>query len=93
MARRRAVPVVMAFPGSAPDERPVGALRFADPSTAGMTRQIHTFNDPPSTAIGEQNGVRSVTGALVPWPSREGVGIDVWAEMNRKRGVYEGEDE
>lgn len=73
-------------------ERPVGALRFADPAKAGFPRQIQTFNEPHSpNSHGEQHGVRSVTGNLVDWYNREGSGVDLWAEMNRKRGTPEAE--
>jgi hypothetical protein len=75
------------------DTRPVGAVRFADPSTAEFPRHIHTFNEPHSPrSTGECSGVRSQTGEYVPWPDRR-TDANVWEAMNRKRGVFESEDD
>lgn len=83
------------------DTRPAGALRMADPSAAEFPRNIHTFNEPHSNQAArgsEQNGVRTVTGALVPYHDRRGGGPEysfgrreshdaAWSAMNKKRGV------
>lgn len=79
--------------GEEPDPKPVGSLRFADPSAAEFPRHIHTFNEPFSReGVGECHGIDSQTGALVSWDDRHTT-KDTWSEMNRKRGVFEGEDE
>jgi hypothetical protein len=91
MARRRVPSVVFGLIGVEENSRPIGSLRFADPSTAELPRHIHTFNEPHSpNSVGEQNGVRSMTGDLVPWPDRHTT--DLWAAMNRKRGVTDDGD-
>jgi hypothetical protein len=60
---------------------------FADPSKAEYPRHIHTFNDPESPrSNGEQNGIRSITGRLVPYGVRQ-YEPDPWGAMNKKRGV------
>jgi hypothetical protein len=79
--------------GEEPDPKPVGSLRFADPSAGEFPRHIHTFNDPHNKdAVGECHGIDSQTGALVSWDSRH-TDKDTWAEMNKKRGVYEEKDD
>jgi len=90
MARRRNIPVPFQMPEE--DTRPIGALRFADPSTAELPRHIHTFNEPFSpSSHGEQHGVRSTTGRLVPW--KDCYPEDTWAAMRKKRGLTEEEKE
>ena len=75
------------------DTRPVGAVRFADPSTAEFPRHIHTFNEPHSRrASGENDGIRSQTGEYVPWPDRR-TDANLWRAMNAKRGLTDEEDE
>lgn len=83
MRRRGIVTIGMA---TEEDARPAGALRFADPSTSEFPRHIHPFNEPHNPrATGEQHGVRSMTGSLVPWGDHHPG--DAWREMNAKRGV------
>lgn len=80
------------------DERPAGALEFADPATAEFPREVHTFDPPEYRSINSQSGrdmnggARSVTGRLVPYQSRQPE-QDRWAEMNKKRGVTDDEKE
>jgi len=94
MARRnRLMPATFVEPE--PDTRPTGSVLFADPSTAEFPRQIHAFNDPRgNNSHGEQNGVRTMTGRLVPWNDRqsETTGEGLWANMNRKRGVKDDDE-
>lgn len=73
---------------------PSGSLRFADPSASEFPRHIHTFNDPYSknNAFGEQRGVDSQTGDLVPWHDRH-TNRNLAREYNKKRGVYEEDEE
>jgi len=89
MARKRGF---FALLGAADvDERPLGALRYADPSTAEFPRHIHTYNEPFSRrSIGENNGIRSVTGSMVPYGDRHTA--DSWAAMERKKGTLEEDD-
>jgi hypothetical protein len=81
-----------------PEERPEGALRFADPSAAAFPRAVHTFDPPDYRSTNAQSGrdmaggVRSMTGTLVPWESRQPY-EDSWEAMNRKRGVIRDEEE
>jgi len=83
-----------------PDERPIGALRYADPSTAEFPRHIHTFNEPYSPrSKGANEGIRSMTGGMVPWhdrhnvdeisymPGKERKSDGLWAAMARKKGT------
>lgn len=86
MAKRRGV--FFMFPESEPDPRPSGSLRFADPSTVEMTRNIHTFNPDGYQSRNdgaEQHGIRSIG----RWSDPN----ELWRENNRKRGVHEDEDE
>jgi hypothetical protein len=80
------------------DERPAGALEFADPATAEFPREVQTFDPPEYRSINGQSGrhmnggARSITGRLVPYQSRQAP-QDSWAEMNKKRGVIDNEVE
>lgn len=83
MARRRGLAAIFRIAEAEPDTRPTGSLLFADPAAAQFPRQVHTFNDPPSgSASGTCEGIQSMgryTG-------------DAWANMNRKRGVDDGDE-
>jgi hypothetical protein len=70
-----------------PDPRREGSMQFADPSTARMTRDIHTFNEPHSRrAVGENNGINTPFGHQAPW-SQTADAHRMWESMNRKREV------
>jgi hypothetical protein len=80
------------------DERPAGATLFADPATAEFPRSVKTFDPPEYRSVTSQSGrgmnpgVRSITGRLVPYETRQPY-QDSWAEMNKKRGVTDEEKE
>lgn len=83
MAKRKALTLFI----PEPDPRREGSMQFADPSTARMTRDIHTFNEPHSRrSIGEDNGIRTPFGHQSPW-SQDADAHAAWENMNRKRGV------
>ena len=88
MARRRIPVPVVAFEVPV-DERPVGAVLFADPSKAEFARHVHTHNWPETHQGNQfrQDGVQSITGTMVPYGSRQFVAERPWDAMNRKRGV------
>jgi len=79
-------------PEPEPDDRPVGAVRFADPSTAGITELVHTSGAmEANNAVGTQHGIRSLQ---QPYNSSGGgLRVDAWAEMNRKRNVADPDTE
>ena len=86
MARKRGS---SPFPEPEEDKRPAGSVMFADPSKAEYPRHLNTFNEPYNPrATGDLEGIRSITGRLVPWPSRQ-YEPDPWESMNRKRGVVD----
>ena len=75
------------------DERPLGSVNWADPSTAGMSDHVHTFNPEEyhsKDAHGEQHGIRSGPGVNSPgmgaWHAKR-----QWEEMQRRKG-FEAED-
>jgi len=94
MARRRRGPIAISIHAEVEeDTRPLGSVRFADPSTADMTSRFNTFNEPYSpSSKGTQTGIRSVRTDRLGL-SGYGLGGDQWSEMNRKRGVFDKDDE
>ena len=92
MAKRRILAV--SWPEPERDDAP-GALQFADPSAARFPRATQEFNPPEyhsrNARPGGSGRVQSYTGDMVPWGDR--YTSDVHANMNRKRGVSDDEDE
>jgi hypothetical protein len=80
-------------PASEPEEdnRLIGSLQFADPSTHVMTDRFNTFNDPYSPGSkGEQTGINSISATR--WTSMHDGGSRLLENMNRKKGVHVEED-
>lgn len=86
MARLKGLAITFGLPEE--DTRREGSTKFADPSTARMTRDIHSFNEPHSLhgSNGEQCGIRTPFGHQSPY-SQTADGQRAWEHMNRKRGV------
>lgn len=85
--------IAIALPVMQEDTRPVGALRFADPSAQGFASAVHTFDAPtPNNSHGRQDGARSNFGSKSPWANAYG-GDEQLRAMNRKRGFEDGEQE
>ena len=79
-------------PEPEPDDRPVGAVRFADPVTSAMSEMVHTSGAMDVDNVqGEQHGIR---GIQRNWNSSGGgLKVDAWAETNRKKGVIDPDTE
>ncbi|MGD0968629.1 MAG: hypothetical protein ABR949_10110 [Candidatus Aquilonibacter sp.] len=79
-----------------PEERVLGSVQFADPSTTAMLKVNEGFIGPTSSNTGPRTAptnIRPITGREVPWEDRTGAYTqDTWAAMNTKRGTVAPED-
>ena len=78
-----------------PEERVLGSVQFADPSTEGMLQINKGYVGPTSSNTAPRNApqIRGITGRCVPWEDRTSdYTQDTWAGMNAKRGTTAPED-
>ena len=79
------------------EEMPIGGLLFGDPSTAGLTEQIHKFDHPRNVNQGPKKpvGVRTMTNTLDQYRNRTSAGAVVhkaWENSHKVRGIPEIEE-